>query len=201
MTPWPHPACLDDASLLALCRVTTGRSGGPGGQNRNKVETAVFITHIDSGLVARASERRSQVENHRMALRRMRLLLAINIRMQPPAPPLLKGKAKGKSVAAFLEVLDASVARRGKPASTCSDLWRSRVSPSGAVACNPTHHDFPALIAEAMDVLAGKDWQPAPAAEELGVTTSQLIKLLKDEPAAFEKANAVRLAAGQSKLK
>jgi hypothetical protein len=201
VTRWHHPACLDDSDLLALCQVTTGRSGGPGGQNRNKVETAVFITHIDSGLVARASERRSQSENHRVALGRMRRLLAINVRVEPPPAVMLKGKAKGKSVAEFLEAIDAAVARPGKPASTCSDLWRSRVSKSGAIVCNPDHHDFPALLAEAMDVLASERWAPPPAAATLGITTSQLIKFIKDEPHAFALVNASRVSAGQGRLK
>ncbi len=81
---WPHPACLADEALLRQCTISTGRSGGPGGQNRNKVETLVELTHIPTGLMAHAGERRSQGENKGVALRRLRLSLAVLTRT--PAP-------------------------------------------------------------------------------------------------------------------
>jgi RF-1 domain len=75
-----HPACLPVDKLLAQCEVRHERRGGPGGQHRNKVSTAVVLTHRPTGLRAEANERRSQAENHREALRRMRLKLALEVR-------------------------------------------------------------------------------------------------------------------------
>lgn len=79
-TQFWHPCRVSDQQLLEQCRVRRTRHSGPGGQHRNKVETAVEMIHAPSGIVSFAAERRSQEENRRTALGRLRLLLAVGIR-------------------------------------------------------------------------------------------------------------------------
>ena len=165
-----HPAALDPERLLADCDVTRTRRSGPGGQNRNKVETAVVLVHRPSGLVVEAGERRSQAENARNALFRLRLALAVAVRLPigPDAAP--------------------------------SPLWRARCR-DGRIAVNPRHDDFPALLAEALDVLWARGMDVRAAAEVLGCSASQLTRLLKDEPRALRLVNERRAQDGRRPLR
>jgi peptide chain release factor 2 len=51
--------------------VQTFRASGPGGQHRNKVETAVRITHIATGVTAEATNSRSQADNKKAAFQKL----------------------------------------------------------------------------------------------------------------------------------
>lgn len=52
-------------------RIDTFRSGGPGGQHQNKIESGVRITHLPSGLKGESREERSQHANKIRAFRRL----------------------------------------------------------------------------------------------------------------------------------
>ncbi len=65
------PDYSDDA-LLSDCDVDTFRSGGPGGQHANKVESAVRLTHRPSGEVVTSRASRSQHRNKQLALEELR---------------------------------------------------------------------------------------------------------------------------------
>jgi len=52
--------------------IETYRSRGPGGQRKNKVETAVRLKHLPSGMTVVATEHRSQADNRKLAFERLR---------------------------------------------------------------------------------------------------------------------------------
>ncbi|MEM1108765.1 MAG: peptide chain release factor-like protein [Planctomycetota bacterium] len=170
-----HPARLPIDELLRACEADRFRASGPGGQHRNKVETAVRLTHRPTGVTGQASERRKQAQNHTAAVFRLRVNLALTVRTP--------GTSKSDD-----------------PAAEPSGLWRSRVL-GGRLAINPGHDDFPAMLAEALDRLAACGYEVPFAAEALGVSGSQLLKLLRQEPRALEQVNAAREALGLNRLR
>jgi len=74
----------DRASLERDSDIEFFIASGPGGQHRNKVSTAVRLTHRPTGIVVTASERRSQYANREAAFERMAARLQAMQRVERP---------------------------------------------------------------------------------------------------------------------
>ena len=171
-----HPSHLPVEELLADCEVKRTRGSGPGGQHRNKVETAVVIRHKPTDILGQASERRSQHANRTVAIFRLRINLAIGFRTEP-------------------KLIDVP-----------SSLWTNRrtnnsTQSGGKIVIGSEHDDFPALLAEALDFVFAEDHDVAAAAKRLSISNSQLLKLIRMEPMAWQRLNEERTKLGLHKLK
>jgi hypothetical protein len=116
--PWTLP----DDKLLAESRLDSFVASGPGGQHRNRKNTAVRITHLPTKISTVAADSRSHRENQIHALRELRHKLALELRREidpltyrPPdffaEYPSLRMNAKNplypEAIAQVLDVLQA----------------------------------------------------------------------------------------------
>ena len=167
----PHPSMLLERDFLLQCEITAGRVSGPGGQHRNKADTAIFIKHIATEIDTQATERRNQVHNRKLAIFRLRLKLACKVRTIT-----------------------------GRDSHVPSELWKTRRQ-GEKLPVNDEHDDYPALLAEALDVIIARRYDVAGSAGILGVTMSQLTRLVRHERHAFARINEARESFGLARLR
>ena len=153
---------LSDAELLAQCRFDRFRVSGPGGQHRNRRDTAVRLVHSPSGVSAQASERRSQAQNRQTALARLRRAIALELRRPVDLdayhpPPALE-----------------------------------RILPVARQRVGPRHPDFWAGAQHLLDLFEALDASLADSAAAIGCSTNQLARLIGSEAQLLRKANELR---------
>ncbi len=161
-----------DDELLSECRVRTCRSSGPGGQHRDKTDSAVTISHGPTGISATASDARSQRENRTIALKRLKMKLAIKHRQPPPEDP-----------ASFPIMQEYLV-----PCSRTPGEHRAGAS-LHIGRKNPGFWPCAAVILDLLDAECGR---LSSTARHLGISTGNLTALLKSERHLHAAANDIR---------
>jgi hypothetical protein len=178
MSDFSDTLALSDESLLAQCDVHLYKSSGPGGQHRNKVSSAVRLKHRPTGVSAHGDDSRSQHDNKRMAIRRLRMNIACQVRSAvDPAGP----------VPAHVE--ECIFLPRGGPRKG------ERKLEIGA-----KDHRLWHVAAFLLDLLQAKEGRLSEAAACLGVSTSNFASVLKSDRHLFAAAQAVRKAHGLGPL-
>ena len=163
-----------DDALIAQCEVDRYRASGPGGQHRNKTESAVRLRHRLTGVTAIGEDSRSQAENKVHAVRRLRAAIALSVR----EPVALDGHAPSPRLAALVA---AGTAPLGARTRLTGDYW--------------------AAIAELLDLLVAGDVEIAATAQRLGITTGALSKLVLHDDQVARAVNDLRRARGMRPLR
>jgi len=163
---------LTDEELLAQCEESHLRSSGPGGQKRNKTSSAVRLTHRPTGLIAAASDNRSQRVNKVHALRRLRETIALERRTPIAAADHVP-----------------------------SDLLKECISPAGRFTANHRDLRYYVAVSEVLDILVACGLKVSEAAEIMQLSTGQLVKLLRKDPALWARVGKWRKQFGLSALR
>ncbi len=171
---------LDDKALLAQCSAKIHRSSGPGGQHRNKVSTACSLRHGPTGASAQAYDSRSQAENRRNALKRIRMRIACQ----------------------FRRPVDA--AKPAVPDAVASCLFTPRQSLSKAnrrLQVGRRDQRFWPVGQFLLDLLDACNGGLADAARALEIGTSNYISVLKEDRHLLAAAQAIRKRCGAGPIK
>ncbi|KAK6919836.1 Peptide chain release factor class I [Dillenia turbinata] len=161
---------LPDEKLLTQCQMDTFRVSGPGGQHRNRRDSAVRLKHLPTGIVAQAVEDRSQHKNRTSALQRLRVLLALKVRnsvyLEAYSPP-----------PELLQILPAKSTIRG------SDCGQQ---------IGPNNPKFIPGMQALLDLIHAVEGSISDAAKLLGLSTGALSRLILSDDSLRMAVNELR---------
>jgi hypothetical protein len=163
-----------DEHLIAQCEVDRYRASGPGGQHRNKTESAVRLRHRLSGVSAIGEDSRSQSENKHHAVRRLRSAIALEVREPVSVQNYVPSARLAALVAGGTAPLGAKTRQTG-------EYW--------------------AAIGELLDLLVAGNLEIAATAQRLGITTGAMSKLLLHDDLVARTVNDLRRAAQMRPLR
>ncbi|PKI61145.1 hypothetical protein CRG98_018465 [Punica granatum] len=162
---------------MKQCEMSTFRTSGPGGQHRNKRDSAVRLKHLPTGITAQASEDRSQHKNRASALSRLRTRLARKVRntveLDAYSPP-----------PELLQILPA----------------KSTLKDSGP-QIGPNNPKFNAGMQALLDLLYAVEGSVSDAASMLGLSTGALSRLILSDDSLRMEVNELRASKGMKPLK
>lgn len=165
---------LGDDALAAQCEVDRYRASGPGGQHRNKTESAVRLRHKQLGVSAIGEDSRSQSENKLHAVRRLRSAIALEVR----EPVALDAYVPTPRLAAFVA---AGTAPNGAKTRVTGAYW--------------------AAIGDLLDLLVANGLEIGSSAQRLGISTGALSKLILHDDQVARAVNDLRRAAQMRPLR
>ncbi|KAL6840069.1 hypothetical protein ACP4OV_029879 [Aristida adscensionis] len=170
---------MSDEGLMEQCEMGTFKASGPGGQHRNKRESAVRLRHLPTGIIAQAVEDRSQHKNRASALSRLRTLIALKVRrpinLEDYTPPI-----------ELLQILPMKSTIRGKD-----------VGPQ----IGPNNSKFSPGMQALLDLLFAAEGSVSEAAKILGLSTGALSRLILSDDSLRTAANELRALKGLKPLR
>ncbi|KAK1311453.1 hypothetical protein QJS10_CPA08g00970 [Acorus calamus] len=182
---------LTEEELMKQCEMDTFKASGPGGQHRNKRESAVRLRHVPTGIVSQAPlslslslsrlavEDRSQHKNWASALARLRTLLDLKVRKTidlneyEPPPELLQILPKKSTI---------------------------RGADSGP-QIGPNNSKFASGMQALLDLIFAVNGSVADAAKNLGLSTGALSRLILSDDSLRMEVNELRSSKGMRPLK
>jgi RF-1 domain len=169
-----HYTLASDDALIAQSEVDRYRASGPGGQHRNKTESAVRLRHKLTGISAIGEDSRSQSENKLHAVRRLRSAIALEVR----EPIAFETYVPSQRLAAFVA---AGTAPLGAKTRLTGEYWTA--------------------MGELLDVLVANGLEIGTTAQRLGITTGALSKLLLHDEQVGRVLNDLRRAKNMRPLR
>ena len=163
-----------DDELIRHSEVDRYRASGPGGQHRNKTESAVRVRHQPTGVSAHADESRSQHENKQKAIKRLRGAIALAVR----EPVALDGFVASERLA---RLCAGGTAPLGEKTRQTADYW--------------------VAMAQLLDLFAAAGAEVAVTAGHLGLGSAALAKLLTHDEQVHRVVNQLRARAGLKPLR